>query len=92
MSKITLLKPFDEAEALVLERILLDHHILAEVITFRDTAYDGLFQAQQGWGVLNVEEDDFLRAKEIVRNWKEASPEELDWQNSQYNPDTDEIV
>ncbi|MBU0680808.1 MAG: DUF2007 domain-containing protein [Proteobacteria bacterium] len=92
MSKITLLKPFDEAEALVLERLLADHHIPAEIITYRDTAYDGLFQTQKGWGVLNVAEDDFLKAKEIIRQWQEASPEELDWQNTDYNPDNNEII
>jgi hypothetical protein len=92
MSKITLLKPFDEAEALVLEKLLLDHNIVSEVITFRDTAYDGLFQTQKGWGVLNVEENDFSKAKEIIRTWKEASPEELDWQNPEHNTDNDEIV
>ena len=92
MRKITLLKPFDEAEALVLERLLFDHNIPSEVITYCDTAYDGLFQTQKGWGVLNVEEADFLKAKEIISKWKEASPEELDWQNPEYNPDKNERV
>ncbi len=92
MSKITLLTPFDEAEALVLERLLSEHNISAQVITYRDTAYDGLFQTQKGWGVLNVEEADFLKAKELVSKWKESSPAELDWQNTEYNGDNDEKV
>ena len=92
MSKITLLQPFEEAEALVFQRILDDHDISADVVTYRDTAYDGLFQAQKGWGVLNVEEADFLKAKEIISKWKEASPEELDWQNPEYNSDKNESV
>ena len=82
MSKITLLKPFDEAEALALEKLLYDHNISSEIVSYRDTAYDGLFQTQKGWGVLKVEQDDFLKAKEIITKWKEASPEDLDWQNA----------
>lgn len=92
MGKITLLKPFDDAEALALEKLLLDHGIKSEVISYHDTAYDGLFQSQKGWGVLNVDEDDFKKAKEIISKWKESSPDELDWQNPEYNLDSNEKV
>lgn len=92
MSKITLLKPFDEAEALALERLLYDNDISSEVISYRDTAYDGLFQTQKGWGVLNVEEKDFSKAKEIISKWKESSPQELDWQNTEYKYQNSETV
>ncbi len=90
MSKATLLKPFDDAEALALEKLLLDHGIKSEVVSYHDTAYDGLFQSQKGWGVLNVDEADFQKAKEIISKWKESSPEELDWQNPEYNPDNNQ--
>jgi len=30
---------------------------------------------------LKVEQEDFLNAKEIITKWKEASLEDLDWQN-----------
>ncbi|MGB5422059.1 MAG: hypothetical protein WBN03_07855 [Desulfobacterales bacterium] len=39
-------------EAQVLESILTDHHIPYRIRSFHDTAYDGLFQLQKGWGDL----------------------------------------
>ena len=39
-------------EAQVLESILTDQHIPYRIRSFHDTAYDGLFQLQRGWGDL----------------------------------------
>ena len=39
-------------EAQVLESILTDQHIPYRIRSFHDTAYDGLFQLQKGWGDL----------------------------------------
>jgi hypothetical protein len=40
--------------------------------TFEDTAYDGLFVAQEGWGVLWVALADRQVAEDIVQKFDEA--------------------
>ena len=77
----TLLKPENEAEANVIKSVLAEHGIYAEIKSFHDTAYDGLFQAQYGWGLIYVSEADFTEAQRIVKEWSDASPEELQWKN-----------
>ncbi|MEN8691296.1 MAG: hypothetical protein ABF303_04915 [Desulfobacterales bacterium] len=39
-------------EAQVVESILTEQHIPHRIRSFHDTAYDGLFQLQKGWGDL----------------------------------------
>jgi hypothetical protein len=48
--KIATLESFVEAQ--VVESILADQHIPHRIRSFHDTAYDGLFQLQKGWGDL----------------------------------------
>ena len=69
----TLMKPENEAEANVIKSVLEEHGIYAE------TAYDGLFQSQYGWGVIRVAESDLPEAQRIIEEWKNASPDELPW-------------
>jgi len=76
-----LIKPENEAEANVIKSILEEHGIYAEIKSFRDTAYDGLFQSQYGWGLIRVSERDFSEAQRIVEEWKNASPGKLPWDN-----------
>ncbi len=40
--------------------------------TFEDTAYDGLFVAQEGWGILWVASEDLQVAKDILQKFDEA--------------------
>ncbi|MBM4288870.1 MAG: DUF2007 domain-containing protein [Deltaproteobacteria bacterium] len=40
--------------------------------TFEDTAYDGLFVAQEGWGVIWVASEDRWVAEDIVQKFDEA--------------------
>jgi hypothetical protein len=40
--------------------------------TFEDTAYDGLFVAQEGWGVLWVAPEDKQVAQDILEKFDEA--------------------
>ncbi|MDA8164511.1 MAG: DUF2007 domain-containing protein [Desulfobacteraceae bacterium] len=77
-----LLIPTNEAEALALQAVLAEHGIRALLRSFHDTAYDGIFQRQYGWGVLLVAETDFERAREIAAAWLAAAPGEkdLDWE------------
>lgn len=78
-----LMKPENEAEANVIQSVLAEHGIYAEIKSFHDTAYDGLFQSQYGWGLIRVSEEDFQRAQKIVEAWQQASPGELPWKNGQ---------
>ena len=80
-----LLKPQNEAEAQAIAALLRDHGIIAEVRSFHDTAYDGLFQAKYGWGVIRVAEADFAAALEIVREWRRAAPRHLPWNECDQN-------
>ncbi len=74
-----LIKPDNGAEARVLRLLLQQHGIKSQVVSFHDTSYDGLFQAQYGWGVIRVAESDFVEADKIVREWKESSPDDVPW-------------
>lgn len=74
------MKPDNEAEANVIKAILKDHGIQAQVKSFHDTAYDGLFQSQYGWGVIRVSETDFPEAQRIIEEWRSAHPEEIPWE------------
>lgn len=76
-----LMQPENEAEANVIKAVLEEHGIYAEIKSFHDTAYDGLFQSQYGWGYIRVSEIDFSKAQRIVEEWKNASPGELPWNN-----------
>ncbi len=76
-----LIKPENSAEAQALQSLLQQHGIRSQVISFHDTAYDGLFQAQYGWGVIRVAEKDFSAAERIVKEWKDSSPENIPWQD-----------
>lgn len=75
----TLMKPENQAEANVIKSVLEENEIVAEIKSFHDTAYDGLFQSQYGWGQILVSEEDFAEAERIVEEWRSSSPEELPW-------------
>ena len=59
-----------EAELLsaALERSGIDFFLRS----FEDTAYDGLFVTQEGWGVFWVESEDLLIAEDILQKFDEA--------------------
>lgn len=78
-----LIKPENAAEANVIKIILAENGISAEIRSFHDTAYDGLFQTQLGWGVIRVDDTDFSEAQRIIEDWKKAIPEEIPWENNQ---------
>ncbi len=80
-----LMKPENEAEANVIKSVLEEYGIYSEIRSFHDTAYDGLFQSQYGWGVIRVSEADFPEAQRIIEEWKNASPGELPWNSKLTN-------
>lgn len=79
-----LIKPENEAEANVIKLVLEEKGIYAEIKSFHDTAYDGLFQSQYGWGVIRVSEKDFLKAQKTIEEWMKASPENIPWENPEH--------
>lgn len=44
----------NDIEAGLLDSILTERNIPHMMISYHDTAYDGLFQTQKGWGVVNA--------------------------------------
>ena len=46
----------NEIEARLLESILNERDIPHWLRSYHDTAYDGLFQTQKGWGTINAPE------------------------------------
>ncbi len=74
-----LVQPQNDAEAAAIKAILEEQGISAEIRSYHDTAYDGLFQSQYGWGMIRVSEEDFEEAKRIVEEWYNAAPGEIPW-------------
>ena len=76
---INVYKPENEAEANAIKLVLEENNIYSEVRSFHDTAYDGLYQSQYGWGVIKVKEKDLPEAQRIISEWKISAPDHLPW-------------
>ncbi len=64
----------NEIEAGLLESILSERGIPHRMRSYHDTAYDGLFQTQKGWGCINAPESYREEIREILSDVrKEAS-------------------
>ncbi len=59
-------------EAELLSDALKYHGVDFYLRTFEDTAYDGLFVAQEGWGVIWVATPDLEIAQDILQTFDEA--------------------
>lgn len=57
-----------EIEAIRIKEILEGNEIPHLIRSFYDTAYDGLFQHQYGWGVLEADEKDESEILELVKD------------------------
>lgn len=53
-------------EAQVIESLLQESQIPYRIRSFHDTAYDGLFQFQKGWGELYVPKDKKEEIDQII--------------------------
>ena len=60
----------NEIEALLLDEILTDNKIPHIIRSYHDSAYDGLWQSQSGWGHLEAPEE---YRKEILNFYMEMS-------------------
>ena len=57
-----------EIEAIRIKEILDSNEIPHMIRSFHDSAYDGLFQNQYGWGVLEADEKDEARILDLVKD------------------------
>jgi hypothetical protein len=56
----------NQFEADVIKNVLENEQIPVMVRSFHDTAYDGLYIPQKGWGIVLVPEEHRERAREII--------------------------
>ncbi len=59
-----------EIEAIRIKEILDGHSIPHLIRSFHDSAYDGIFQNQYGWGILEAHEADEERILDLVQQLK----------------------
>lgn len=70
--KITILE--NEIEATLLDSILTQRDIPHRMRSYHDTAYNGLFQTQKGWGFVSAPESFRSEIEEIIKDLRnEAS-------------------
>ena len=60
-----------EIEAIRIKELLDRNHIPHVIRSFYDSAYDGLFQHQDGWGVLEADEANEEKILELVKDLSE---------------------
>lgn len=60
----------NEIEAMLLDEILTDKQIPHLIRSYHDSAYDGLWQTQSGWGHIEAPEE---FAEEILNTYKQMS-------------------
>jgi len=64
----------NEIEALLVESVLTERGIPHLPESFHDTAYDGLFQAQKGWGLVAAPESRREEVLEILEDLRSDQP------------------
>jgi hypothetical protein len=60
----------NQIEAMLLDEILTDKQIPHLLRTYHDSAYDGLWQTQSGWGHIEAQEE---HREEILRVFNDMS-------------------
>jgi hypothetical protein len=63
----------NEIEAQVLDSVLQERRVPHIMRTYYDTAYDGLFQTQKGWGEVRAPEDFREEILEILGDLRRAN-------------------
>lgn len=58
-----------EIQAIRIKEILDSSEIPYLIRSFHDSAYDGIFQNQYGWGVLEADEADELRILSLIKDF-----------------------
>lgn len=71
-TKIDILE--NEFEAQLLESILVERKIPHMLRSYYDTAFDGLFQTQKGWGYISTPKEYVDEVKEILSDLRKKDP------------------
>jgi hypothetical protein len=74
MRETDVFEPSNEAEANAIKALLEEHGIESRIVSFHDTAFDGIFQAHKGWGRIRIYEKDVEKAKGLIEEWQAAAP------------------
>lgn len=63
----------NEIEAQLLDSVLTERNIPHRMRSYHDTAYDGLFQTQKGWGTVSAPSDFHQEILEILSDLRETA-------------------
>ena len=63
----------NEIESQLLDSILNERNIPHRITSYYDTAYDGLYQTQKGWGYISAPKAYLKEIKEIISSIREDS-------------------
>ena len=63
----------NEIESQLLDSILNERNIPHLITSYYDTAYDGLYQTQKGWGYISAPEDYVKEIREITSYLRKES-------------------
>jgi hypothetical protein len=68
----------NQTEAKLMESVLNERGIPHIIKSYYDSAYDGLFQAQKGWGHIAAEEEHKEEIKAILNELRNMDPSEYE--------------
>jgi hypothetical protein len=71
--RITVLE--NEIEARLIRSILEDRHLPHMIRSYHDTAYDGLYQFQMGWGELRAPEECKQKIERLLESIRQSDSE-----------------
>lgn len=63
----------NQFEAQLLSSILIEREIPHRLRSYHDTAFDGLFQTQKGWGTVSAPDGHHSEIKEIIEDLRRNS-------------------
>lgn len=63
----------NEIEASLLESVLIERGIPHLMRSYHDTAYDGLFQTQKGWGIVSAPDSCHEEISEILADLRKGA-------------------
>ena len=63
----------NEIESQLLDSILNERNIPHRITSYYDTAYDGLYQTQKGWGYISAPKTHLKEIQEIISSIREDS-------------------
>jgi len=67
----------NQFEAQLLTSILMERDIPHRLQSYHDTAFDGLFQTQKGWGIVSSPEEYHGEIKEILADLRRNNSADL---------------